>query len=193
VLAIRNIGIVRALSLNRYSEFVQRPFSASLSKLPACGGWFRGAPSQALLAAGVVAGLAGLLAGCGSGADLVSTVALPSQQSTGTADGVDMGLSTEAGPQSGKLDLTPAQRGYLDDLAAAGVHPSSELRALSIGSYVCQARGAGQGDQAVQDYVAPMVRSDVAESNAAAPQSASVIQADAAIDDYIRIAGQRLC
>jgi len=112
---------------------------------------------------------------------------------TGTADGVDMGLSTEAGPQSGKLDLTPAQRGYLDDLIAAGVQPSSELRALSIGSYVCQARGAGQGDEAVRDYVAPMVRSDVAESNAAAPQSASVIQADAAIDDYIRIAGQRLC
>jgi len=150
-------------------------------------------PSHSLLAAGVIAGVAWLPAGCGSGADLMSTVALPSQQSTGTADGADMGLSTEAGPQSGKLDLTPAQREYLADLTAAGVHPSSELRALSIGSYVCQARGAGQGDDAVRDYVAPMVRSDVAKSNASAPQSASVIQADAAIDDYIRIAGQRLC
>jgi hypothetical protein len=38
-----------------------------------------------------------------------------------------------------------------------------------------------------------MVRSDVADANASAPQSASVIQADAAIDDYIRIAAQRLC
>jgi hypothetical protein len=134
------------------------------------------------LAAGVIAGVAWLPTGCGSGADLMSTVALPSQQSTGTADGVDMGLTAEAGPQSGKLVLTPAQRGYLDDLTAAGVHPSSELRALSIGSYVCQARGAGQGDDAVRDSVAPMVRSDVAKSNASAPQSASVIQADAAID-----------
>ena len=109
------------------------------------------------------------------------------------AGGDDIGVSPEAGPQSGTLDLTPAQREYLGDLTAAGVHPSSELRALSIGSYVCQARGAGQSDQAVRDYVAPMVRSDVADANAAAPQSASVIQADVAIDDYIRIAAQRLC
>ena len=123
----------------------------------------------------------------------MSSVALPSEQTTGSADGGDMGMSPEAGPQASKLDLTEAQRGYLDDLTAAGVHPSSELRALSIGSYICQARGAGQSDQAVRDFVAPMVRSDVADANASAPQSASVIQADAAIDDYIRIAGQRLC
>jgi hypothetical protein len=38
-----------------------------------------------------------------------------------------------------------------------------------------------------------MVRSDVADANASAPQSGSVIGADAAIDDYIRLAGQRLC
>jgi hypothetical protein len=152
-----------------------------------------GLPSRALLAAGFLAPAAWLLAGCGSGADLMSTVALPSQQTARPAEGVDLGVSPETGPQSGTLNLTPAQREYLDDLTAAGVHPSSELRALSIGSYVCQARGAGQSDQAVRDYVAPMVRSDVADANASAPQSASVIQADVAIDDYIRIAGQRLC
>lgn len=123
----------------------------------------------------------------------MSSVALPSEQSAGSAEGVNLGVSPEAGPQSSTLDLTAAQRVYLDDLIAAGVHLSSDLRALSIGSYVCQARGAGQSDQAVRDFVGPMVRSDVADANASAPQSASVIQADAAIDDYIRIAGERLC
>jgi hypothetical protein len=38
-----------------------------------------------------------------------------------------------------------------------------------------------------------MVRSDIADANASTPQSATVIDADAAIDGYIRIAGQRLC
>ena len=123
----------------------------------------------------------------------MSTVALPSQQSAGSDQGVVMGVSPESGPQPSTLELTPVQRGYLDALIAAGVHPSSELRALSIGSYVCQARAAGQSEQAVRDYVAPMVRSDVADANASSPQSASVIQADAAIDDYILLAGQRLC
>jgi len=123
----------------------------------------------------------------------MSTVALPSQQSAGSDQDVVTGVSPESGPQVGTLDLTPPQRGYLDALIAAGVHPSSELRALSIGSYVCQARAAGQSEQAVRDYVAPMVRSDVADANASAPQSASVVQADAAIDDYILLAGQRLC
>ena len=166
---------------------------ASLSKLAGTARRPLGTPSRVLLAAGFLAPAAWLLAGCSSGADLMSAVALPSEQTAGTAGGVDIGMSPEAGPQSGTLDLTPAQREYLGDLTAAGVHPSSELRALSIGSYVCQARGAGQSDQAVRDYVAPMVRSDVADANASAPQSASVIQADAAIDDYIRIAAQRLC
>ena len=144
--------------------------------------------------AGVIGPAVCLLAGCSSsGADLMSTVALPSQQSAGSDQGVGIGVSPESGPQSSALELTPVQRGYLDALMAAGVHPSSELRALSIGSYVCQARAAGQSDQAVRDYVAPMVRSDVADANASSPQSASVIQADAAIDDYILLAGQRLC
>jgi hypothetical protein len=147
-----------------------------------------------VLVVGVIGPAAWLLVGCSSsGADLMSTVALPSQQSAGSDQDVAVGVSPESGPQVGTLDLTPPQRGYLDALIAAGVHPSSELRALSIGSYVCQARAAGQSEQAVRDYVAPMVRSDVADANASAPQSASVVQADAAIDDYILLAGQRLC
>ena len=44
---------------------------------------------------------------------------------------------------------------------AAGVKPSSDLLALTIGSYVCQARAAKQSDQAVWDFVLPLVRNDV--------------------------------
>jgi hypothetical protein len=90
------------------------------------------------------------------------------------------------------LTVTAQQRGYLDALKASGVHPSSDLMALSIGSYVCQARAAKQSDQSVRDYVTPLVRSDVrnTEMNAVAPP-ASVV--DAATADYIRIASERLC
>ena len=174
-------------SLSKLSGVRQRPGRAS--SRPAIG-----TSSRAVLVVGVIGPAAWLLAGCSSsGADLMSTVALPSQQTAGTDQGIGLGVSPDAGPQSSKLDLTPAQRGYLDALVADGVRPSSELRALSIGSYVCQARAAGQNDQAVRDFVAPMVRSDVADANASAPQSGSVIGADAAIDDYIRLAGLRLC
>ena len=150
-----------------------------------------------------------LLTGCGAGGDLISTVALPSQQTTGYGDGTEMPLAADAGRMSGAPELTPAQKDYLGALAAAGIHPASELRALSIGAYVCQARAAGQSDQAVWDSVAPMVRSDVippAQSDpAAAPQSAapavpSIAAATApAMDDnsvvgnVIRIATGRLC
>jgi hypothetical protein len=102
-----------------------------------------------------------LLTGCGAGGDLISTVALPSQQTTGFGDGTEMPLAADAGRMSATPQLTPAQKDYLGALAAAGIHPASELRALSIGAYVCQARAAGQSDQAVWDSVAPMVRSDV--------------------------------
>ena len=90
------------------------------------------------------------------------------------------------------MELTDAQRGYLKALSGAGVHPSSELRALSIGSYVCQARAAGQGDQAVWDYVAPMVRSDVADAHVSS-QSPPDVQADTAVAAYMRIATEFLC
>ena len=85
---------------------------------------------------------------------------------------------------------------YLDALRAAGVRPSSDLTALSIGSYVCQARAAKQTDQAVWDFVAPLVRNDVADADtgdgirAMAPSPDEVHSATA---DYIRIATDRLC
>ncbi len=158
---------------------MQRVDGGSLSKR---SGW---------LLAGVVAPAAYLLSGCSSGADLVGTMALPTQQTEGFVDGIGVPPPQDGNP--GRLDLTAAQQGYLDALTAAGIHPSSELRALSIGSYVCQARAAGQRDQAVWEYVAPMVRSDVADARASTPQSPAAVPADAAIADYIRIASERLC
>lgn len=91
------------------------------------------------------------------------------------------------------MALTPAQREYLDALSAAGVRTSNDLRALSIGSYVCQARAAGQSDQAVWDSVSPMVRSDIAAARAASPQAPVALEADAAVGQYIQTATQRLC
>lgn len=123
----------------------------------------------------------------------MSSVALPPQQTASIAGDVDLAASPEAAMRPGTLAVSPAQRGYLDALAATGIHPSSELRALSIGSYICQARAAGQTDQAVWDYVAPMVRSDVADSRASAPQMTAGPTGDTAIDAYVRAATQRLC
>lgn len=164
---------------------MQSPGSGPRSKLP-----------QLLLAL-LTAPSAVLTVACGSGADVVSNVALPSRQSTGFVDGVDVGAAPQQQSASAAMALTPAQRGYLDALAEAGIRPSSELRALSIGSSVCQARAAGQSDQAVRDYVAPMVRSDLADANVSSPTPAATAAADAvndkAIDDYIRIATLRLC
>ena len=181
---------LRGGSLSKLSEVCWRPFAA---------------PRRRVLLAGVMAPAAWLLAGCGAGGDLISTVALPSQQTTGYADGSEMPMAADAGRLSGTPELTPAQKDYLGALAAAGIHPSSELRALSIGAYVCQARAAGQSDQAVWDSVAPMVRSDVIAHPSAAPQSAAAptpvaaAATVAAMDDnsvvsnVIRIATGRLC
>lgn len=90
------------------------------------------------------------------------------------------------------LTVTAQQRAYLDALKAAGVHASTDLLALSIGSYVCQARAAKQTEAAVRDYVTPLVRGDVRsdQMNAISPPPSEV---DALTADYIRIATERLC
>lgn len=153
-----------------------------------------GSPGHRVLLVGFVAPAAWLLAGCGSGGDLISTVALPSQQTIDYADGVDMPIAPESVRRSGQPDLTPPQRDYLGALAEVGIHPSSELRALSIGAYVCQARAAGQSDQTVWDSVAPMVRSDVIETSAGSRQTpAMTTDVDTVVGDVIHIATQKLC
>ncbi|MCV7223311.1 DUF732 domain-containing protein [Mycolicibacterium elephantis] len=97
-----------------------------------------------------------------------------------------------AGGKSNALVVTDRQRAYLDALSAAGVKPSSDLMALNIGSYVCQARAAKHGEQAIWDIVHPLVRSDAgSDPLSATPPSAAEV--DAATARYIRIATQRLC
>ena len=101
----------------------------------------------------------------------------------------------QPGPQSNALVVTPHQRAFLDALQSAGIHPSSDLTALSIGSYVCQARAAKQTDQAVWDYVVPLVRNDIRgphDDGVAAPAAAAG-DVQSATSDYIRIATERLC
>lgn len=136
-------------------------------------------------------------------AGLSALLALPAAWLTGCALGDDMmpGMSSEVehapahgqspgqlpGPgqpdaRSNALVVTPRQQAYLDALHEAGIEPSSDLTALSIGSYVCQARAAKQPDQAVWDFVAPMVASD--PDDPALPSMTA---------DYIRIATDRLC
>ena len=152
-------------------------------------------PFAALLTAGALLPAAFVLNACGAGANIVNSVAKPSEQTSGFGDteaGVDVAAAPDTAAKSAPLQLTDAQRDYLEALSGAGVHPSSELRALSIGSYVCQAHAAGQSDEAVWDYVAPMVRSDVADAHVSS-QSSPGVQADEAVSTYIRIASARLC
>ena len=141
----------------------------------------------------LVAPLAALLTGCTSGDGMLPTMSVPppsTMQSNAQAKGGPQPPAADTQPNM--LTVTGQQRAYLDELKAAGVKPSSDLLALSIGSYVCQARAAKQSDQAVRDYVTPLVRNDVRNTrlNAVAPPAPAV---DAATDDYIRIASERLC
>jgi hypothetical protein len=136
---------------------------------------------------------AALLTGCGSGDGLMPTMVVPPAETTKS------GADAQGGPQPpsaisqpNNLIVTERQRAYLDALRAASVRPSSDLLALSIGSYVCQARAAKQSEQAVWDYVLPLVRGDVRDTglNAMAPPPSEV---NAVTADYIRIATERLC
>jgi hypothetical protein len=141
----------------------------------------------------VVASTAALLTAC-SGDDVMATIGMPTAE---TAPAHDQAGAAPQGPahsdgQPHAFVVTAQQRGFLDALAAAGVKPSSDLMALSIGSYVCQARAAKQNDQAVWDFVLPLVRSDVRDGrlSSMAPSPGDV---NAVTADYIRIATDRLC
>jgi hypothetical protein len=133
--------------------------------------------------------------GCGMGDDVMATIGMPPWETAapGTTDVQTFGQPPVArrGEEPG-LVVTPAQRAFLDALGKAGVKPSSELSALSIGSYVCQARAARQDDQAVWDFVLPMVRGDVRDSYAKS-MSPPAGQVSSATADYIRIATDTLC
>jgi hypothetical protein len=135
-----------------------------------------------------------LLTGCTTGDGMLPAMSVqpPSTvQSRAEAKGGGT-QNPEDGAEPSTLTVTPQQRTYLDALKAAGVRPSTDLQALSIGSYVCQARAAKQSEAAVRDYVTPLVRGDVhsTQLNAIAPPPSEV---DALTADYIRIATERLC
>jgi hypothetical protein len=158
-------------------------------------------------AALTVALAATVLSGCAATDGLMSSVALPAARTSSPASSPDdpavTPLPAPPGPDgdlASKLVVTAQQRAYLDALVVSGVHPSSDLLALSIGSYVCQARAAKQSPQAVWDFVYPLVNSDVHNSHQDAHEGGRVSSAaprptdvDAATRSYIRVATERLC
>lgn len=139
------------------------------------------------------------LAGCGTPDEMVAGPAAEIEPSPAHGQsGAQLPGQRPEGETSNALVVTPRERSYLDALRSAGVAPSSELAALSIGSYVCQARAAKQTDQAVWDFVAPLVRNDAKEpasegvmNSGGAPPSAARLHDETA--DYIRIATDQLC
>lgn len=153
-----------------------------------------GQAGRVVLVVGVTGTATWVLAGCGSnGNDLLTSVALPAEISNSAHEQTIPALPGNAAEQSGDFEFTPSQQVYLNALRVAGVQPSSELRALSIGSSICQAHAAGQTDSAVWDYVIPMVRSDVADARSPSPAAASDTRVNTVTADYIRVATQRLC
>jgi hypothetical protein len=132
----------------------------------------------------VIASSTAFLCGCSVADDVMATVGLPTSESAQAPQQPD--------GDSNAMVVTGQQRTYLDALGAAGVRPSSDLMALRIGSYVCQARAAKQTDQAVWDVVVPLVRGDVrtAHMSSTAPSADEVYSTTT---DYIRIATDKLC
>jgi hypothetical protein len=131
--------------------------------------------------------------GCSVGDDVISGMGLSQTESGSVASGLQS-IPQPSATES-EMVVTPQQQGYLDALAASGVRPTSKLAALSIGSYVCQARAAHQTDQAVWDFVLPMVRGDVRDMQASSA-SAAVLpsgEVNSVTADYIRIATEKLC
>lgn len=128
------------------------------------------------------------------GDDVTETMGRSTVPSSGPSDAQPIAQLPRppGGSIASAMTVSPHQRAYLDALGAAGVDPSSELVALSIGSYVCQARRAHQSDQAVWDFVLPMVRDDVRDTTPG-NDPIPVGQVDSVTADYIRIATDRLC
>ncbi|UUO02289.1 DUF732 domain-containing protein [Mycolicibacterium novocastrense] len=134
----------------------------------------------------LIASATALLTGC-SGPDVMAAMGLPTSEAA-PAPG-QPGAPTATG-HSNSLVLTDRQKGYLDALTTAGVTPSSDLLALRIGSYVCQARAARHDDQKVWDSIYPLVRGDAMDHISGRKPTVNV---HAATADYIRIATERLC
>lgn len=136
--------------------------------------------------------VAALLGGCGlTGCSAGDTVIASMPEPTSATSPVDPVPRQPAGQQH-LITVTGQQQTYLNAVREAGLQPSDDLAALSIGSYVCQARTARLSEQAMWDFVFPLVRNDVGDTHSAAvaPSRADV---NAATAEYIRIASERLC
>ena len=150
------------------------------------------APSVLLTA--TLPAVALIVGGCAAPGDLTTSV-VPTRQSGAVGDAPAQGVAQAApnSPATGNAAITARQRAYLDDLAAAGVRRSTDLAALSIGSYICQGHAAGQPDQAVWDFVFPMVRGDLGHLEAHLGDREQNLSARDATTRYLRIATERLC
>lgn len=140
----------------------------------------------------MLASVAVMTSGCSPGDTTLTTIGQPAAQSTEARAQGMQGVIRDDTRSDVHFAATPRQQAYLKALGDAGVRPSDELMALSIGAYVCQARAAKQSEQAVWDFVLPLVRNDVddAHTTSAAPEVGEV---NARTADYIRIATERLC
>jgi hypothetical protein len=178
---------------SRYVGIVQRNrrWAENLAKWPVVS------PSFVMFTPVMLASVAVVTGGCSGSVfsledSTLGTIGMPAAQSTeALAQGMQGPVPAEGHPEE-HFVTTPQQQAYLAALVGAGIHPSDELMALSIGAYVCQARAAKQSEQAVWDFVLPLVRNDVddAHVSSVAPEVGEV---DTATADYIRIATERLC
>lgn len=149
----------------------------------------------------LTASVALIVSGCAAPADLsANVVRIPPADAAGGTPGQGAPLAAPNGTAADGITVTPRQRAYLDALTDAGVRRSTELAALSIGSYICQGRAAGQTDQAVWDFVFPMVRGDIDDlaktrDGDTAPTAAthSALSARETTAQYLRVATERLC
>lgn len=173
---------------SRYRGIVQhnRRWTATLAKWPVVS------PSFVMLTPVMLASVAVITGGCSLGDTTLTTIGQPAGQSTDArAQGLQGAVHDDPHVED-HFAATPHQQDYLKALADAGVQPSDELMALSIGAYVCQARAAKQSEQAVWDFVLPLVRDDVDDAHATS-MAPEVGEVNSATADYIRIATERLC
>ncbi len=141
----------------------------------------------------ISASVAVLVCGCAPGENVMTTAAVPQDPALASAPGPVPSMAAPGQPDSSNVKATAEQRAYLLALSKAGVHPSNELMALSIGSYVCQAHVAGQSDQAVRDFVLPLVRGDLHDAHPDVAVSSMAAQVEKATTAYMRIATDELC
>lgn len=136
--------------------------------------------------------VATLLGGWGlTGCAVGNTVISPMPDPTSATARIDP-VPRQPAAEPHLITVTGKQRTYLDAVREAGLQPSEDLVALSIGSYVCQARAARLSDQAIWDFVFPLVRNDVGDTHSAA-LGPSRDDINAATAKYIRIASEQLC